>query len=425
MKKKANFVIGVILLVLSVFSCQNPVIEGENLTNDTAKNEIGFLSLGYQKNDVTDVVKSATTGLGLENVRAIVITVADQAGNLVLNSKILPVVKINDGLFIESVPLQVGTYTIEKFLVIDDQSEAIFISPYIDSVVANQYAGRIIPLPVTFTIAVGVTTTIKPDVVMVRNSTAADFGYGSIGINIVYPDDVIKRQIKKTQEVLDLKTSIIEYDWDGKMVQKTYEYGQVQTLTKYEYNQVGLLIREYDCDFNNPTQENGNYYTHEYSMEGKLIKTLRYEKYTPEVPVSTHTFQYDASGKLIQAEYISNYGTIIVYYEYDADNRLIKDSSYEVRNNVEILIEYRTYTYDGNGNNLTLSYYDVNNVLLTKYTYEYDLNNKLIKQTRASGTSEYYTGYEYDQDGRMLKETLTNNNNADTVITNYTYEFFQ
>lgn len=426
MKKKANILIGFAALVFIIFSCQNPVItDGNNNTNDTTKTESGIVILGYSKQGVSDAVKSTANYSGMENVRSILISIADQTGNLVYDTKVLPVYNLNGSFVTESISFQAGTYTIEKFMVVDDKQQVIFAAPYKDSNLANQYAGSLTPLPFSFTITKDTATTVKPDVLTVSGSTALDFGYSSFGFNVI--DLVVKKQIEKDVRDNDIETT--EYDRDGKIILFSfYDPAGNSWIDKYEYDAAGRLIRKYECDYDNPTQETGNTELFEYDLEGKLIK--RKQAYNiPGAPVYITDYEYNPDGLLIrESEYSENDpgGYTTKYeYEYNLLNQVVKVSYFQNQtSSINTLRDYSLFEYDANGNEIVEKIYLPDNTLDLTVIKKYDLNNNYIERTTTDGTTGQILGKllnEYDQAGRLVKRVDGQTNETLRV---YTYEYF-
>ncbi|MCK4813268.1 MAG: serpin family protein [Candidatus Marinimicrobia bacterium] len=83
----------------------------------------------------------------------------------------------------EPMLLNVGDYSLEEFVVLDEQDSVIYLSPKSGSDKAELVSN---PLPLLFTVYTDSTTRVIPEVVKVdHNDTPADFGYTEFGFEIV------------------------------------------------------------------------------------------------------------------------------------------------------------------------------------------------------------------------------------------------
>lgn len=228
---------------------------------------------------------------------------------------------------------------------------------------------------------------------MTRNSI------GSFSNNFVYNgnDQIISDQITSGNLIT------YQYDGDGNMSQRKNARGDV---SKYEYDLNGNVIKEV-------TKEGT--VTHEYDALNRKIKTIS----GSDVIERT----YDALGRVI--EKIQNGKSI--KYVYD-DRGHMAEMVYPDGKRV-------LYTYDVVGNLLTVTDWK-NNVT----AYEYNKNNQLTKTTHSNGVIEtrnynvegqltelksvkgenvitHYT-YEYDAEGNITKETDVKNNK----VNNFTFD---
>ena len=74
-----------------------------------------------------------------------------------------------------------------------------------------------------------------------------------------------------------------------------------------------------------------------------------------QIPVNKNTIpnfkkvtnQYDEKDNLVSEKevYYDNFGNSVTRYEYDSSSRLIKKAYYDLKNDVETLKEYVTYSY--------------------------------------------------------------------------------
>lgn len=165
MKRIIGIVISVIILS-SFISCDR-------------NEDNGLLSLTI-KDAITDngVLKSISESAP----SSIFISVKDESGNFVLNGEKIELVMLGDGYYTKHIELDEGIYTIEDFLVLDENDSTIFITPKADSELAGLVNN---PLPIEFEILAGKTTELEIEVVDVALGDPVDFGYVTIAIRFL------------------------------------------------------------------------------------------------------------------------------------------------------------------------------------------------------------------------------------------------
>jgi len=177
---------------------------------------------------------------------------------------------------------------------------------------------------------------------------------------------------------LEGSTTKFEYDEMGRLIKVTDALGN---STTYEYDAFGNMISETDA--------NGNTTTFEYDKLGRKIKRI--------LPLGmSETYTYDAVGNIIS---ITDFNGNTTKFEYDVNDRLIKkifhDGSEEA------------YTYTPLGQRATVT----DNRGTTKF--EYDVMGRLIKETGPDGISIEYT---YDAAGNKTGVKVPSG------TTTYTYD---
>ncbi|ONI40459.1 hypothetical protein AN639_12030 [Candidatus Epulonipiscium fishelsonii] len=86
-------------------------------------------------------------------------------------------------------------------------------------------------------------------------------------------------------------------------------------------------------------------------------------------------------------------------YEYDKNGNLIRENYYK---NGEIF-SYETYEYDEKNNRIKENLYCSKGNLKACYIYEYNINGKLLKDSRyVNGKLSDYMVYEYNVNGDLL-----------------------
>ncbi len=119
-----------------------------------------------------------------EKPHSIVLTVADSSGNLVLNTERINVFQIGAEYFSENIILEVGTYEVRDFLVLDSAGNTIFVAPKAGSEFAEFVND---PLPVSFNIYSDLETTVLVEVLAASLGDASDFGYAVFSFEVIDP----------------------------------------------------------------------------------------------------------------------------------------------------------------------------------------------------------------------------------------------
>lgn len=200
---------------------------------------------------------------------------------------------------------------------------------------------------------------------------------------------------------------------------KEYKYNvQIKTIYKdtitgyyYRTSQKGYRVHVTDS-------KNDDFY-YEYDLSGNILKKILsdcellyndgivvFKKYRNDIGSA---FYYDTNGRLTFEEIAYNLDPnkkIIAtnQYEYDSNDKLVK----QIKNNLDIGC-ISVYEYDSKGN-VVHSYYDTENSISScskhDVIYEYDENNRLIykKETVNGKNNEYW----YDSKGKIKKVKASN-----------------
>jgi hypothetical protein len=152
-----------ILLLAIVFSCTDshePLIK------------TGNIQIALRADDMSEGREMPLVGAS-----SIFITIQDGRQTIIVDKKI-SLIKLNDDYLTESIALNEGDYTVTRFLVLDDQDNAIYGIP----MQGSKFAGQLDqPLPIPFTISEN-PASLPLTVVSLNSSTAGDIGYTSFQI---------------------------------------------------------------------------------------------------------------------------------------------------------------------------------------------------------------------------------------------------
>lgn len=177
-------------------------------------------------------------------------------------------------------------------------------------------------------------------------------------------------------------------------------------------------------------------------VNGMLDSVTAYQ-YHPTQKVyevqSTGKYIYDANGNTIKEQgYDVGTGAVVdvLAHDYDANNRVLRDSSYFFNNGVPQTTYVIYYTYDNNGNLIATSAADYSTgvkVDVGIHYYYYDANG-LLKGDSAGALPPgdvHKRAYEYDGQARLIGDTAVNIIDigggtlfADSTIGRYQYTSF-
>lgn len=175
MKTKYLLIIILVAFIAGFISCEE---------NSTESEPEGALSIGIAVDQEIPALKSALNDSAVTNLFIAVISVINEAGEMILQDEKIELYRFNDQFVSEEIRLKIGRYDLVRFLVIDPNGNVLFAAPMEESPLAYLVFD---PLPVHFRIAKGEHTLITPEVLPAWNHTPEDFGYISFGVSVVRP----------------------------------------------------------------------------------------------------------------------------------------------------------------------------------------------------------------------------------------------
>lgn len=164
----------ILLVVFAFSSCEKD--------SDTSKGTAKFSIASVEE---SNQLKSAWADSDLVSYH-VMVSVEGSEGNPVLTSELVPVYVFGTGFISEELELPAGDYFLTEFMLIDPSGEVIAATPIEGSPLAYLVT---CPLPISFSIAGGVSTVVAPELLAVGSHPPGDFGYVSFGGQIIKPLD--------------------------------------------------------------------------------------------------------------------------------------------------------------------------------------------------------------------------------------------
>jgi hypothetical protein len=177
MKNHGRFLLLILAIpsIIILNSCDKKV------TSDS--NAKGMAEFSFNLSDQVATAKSGTSDSGMVSYQ-LMVSITDMNGKPVLTDEMIPVYAFGSGFISEKIEIKAGEYNLTKFIVIDPSGQVVFASPLEGSPLAYITND---PLPIYFNIAPDQVTSIVPEVILVGNYTAGDFGYANFGVQIIKP----------------------------------------------------------------------------------------------------------------------------------------------------------------------------------------------------------------------------------------------
>ncbi len=208
---KKSRVLHLILLAIAVAGLSTC----DKLTEENAEGSLEFgMAIDLIEQDLKSISDDSSR---VENL-ALVVTLGNESGELVLNNDRLELYNFGGHYVTKEIRLRTGKYKLLKFMVVDDRGNVRFATPMYNSPLAYLVKH---PLPIHAEVEKNEVTRLNPEVLPVDNNTPPeDFGYISFGIQVVHPlefyiaayidDPRLMAPTTLTEAMLDVR---IEPDW--------------------------------------------------------------------------------------------------------------------------------------------------------------------------------------------------------------------
>ena len=162
-------------VALLFFACEDQSISPQM----DAKSPLTF---GFESTDSP----SSRLGNSKAKVDAVIVSIKDSDGQTVYNMAEINLVTIGGEYISQELALLPGKYTVEDFIVVDDEDSALYITPKKQSKLGALVST---PLPYSFEVVSNKTNNVVLDVVPAELGQASDFGYATFSFNIVHDLD--------------------------------------------------------------------------------------------------------------------------------------------------------------------------------------------------------------------------------------------
>ena len=182
MKTKKSIIYSIIaslLISLVLFSC--------NDDDDPGVIQQGEVEFGFSLKDITDG-NNKSAKADVAEPAALIVSIVDAGSNLVYDTEEIELYNMNGSFISKPLSLLVGSYTLEKFLVVDADGNVIYASPLEGSDLAYLVND---PLPIEFNVSKDETVKLVPEVLSTETLTPEDFGYTTFSFDIVETFDFL------------------------------------------------------------------------------------------------------------------------------------------------------------------------------------------------------------------------------------------
>lgn len=424
-------------ILLLAFSCDREEIESQ-------KNGRATFTFNQQAGSNGRVETEAGPAFVFVNIE-------DAHGNTVVENQKMALLGFGSGYVTESLILPTGSYKLVTFLVLDENSKAIYATPLEGSEKADLVND---PLSIDFTVSENESTSVVPQVLSIQPTDVPEqFGYTSFRIDLVDEASTMDVSVKVELKIgdvmyLDVNSTIVVTGYTSqnelKWAQEFAYSGPYPNAlpVKAGYHHYNFEIRQWGVYSNQMIL--GEYLLEAsrqevpttYVMGGsaaakKLSHYITYKKMI-EGDVQywqaqdRRRYEYDAAGNLermIVSSFVDSVGGFLpqryFVFNYTGD-RMTKIAGYHAETDKLYLEERYEYFPDGNVLSITQDYVDGSNIdWVANYSYNY--TNRVIN---ASYSAANGGGFTYDLTlpwGNVLTDRINRGNQLCNIGT-YQYD---
>ena len=249
---------------------------------------------------------------------------------------------------------------------------------------------------------------------------------GEAGANVVVDYTYSADNKEVTKEVTfaggNKQTYNNVYNADGKLIRRKCTFTSsyyADTETEFFYDSEGNVVKRICTD-----SDNKQTFTHLYYSDGKLMKTVVIYSFTEEK--REINYEYDSQGRMIKQHYINPYNELITtQFVYDEFGNEILSFIFDRKSRLTEIniagVKTEIFQYSTDNDQLLKHKILLNGKIYQLYTYDYDSNGNIIKET-----SHYKKGKKssieksYDENNNLIKEIITNEDGT-IIVRQYKY----
>ncbi|MEP7264122.1 MAG: RHS repeat domain-containing protein [Bacteroidota bacterium] len=205
------------------------------------------------------------------------------------------------------------------------------------------------------------------------------------------------------------------YDDAGRLILHNWNMpiDEVEQSERTERDEKGRVLREVKLYYG----EEGDSINYLYDDKDRVIEIKSLDEEGAEV--HNEKLEYNEKGHIISRKVVDHHGGLSsgVSYIYDEKENLVGQS--EMNDKGELL--FRTVIeQDANGNDISIIQYNPKNEITQRVMNTYDENNRVIKRLASGMYARIYT-FEYDDAGLLATESATDENG--TLISRSSYHY--
>ncbi|WP_162555957.1 hypothetical protein [Reichenbachiella versicolor] len=195
-----------VLMSLCFLAC-----EQSEEVQSLSESSYGEVSFSF---DDMDVSASNTRTASLDPDQIVVTIQSAEGGELVYDKEALDVISFNGNYISDPIALEVGSYELVEYLVLDENGEVLYLTPLEGSELAYLVDT---PLAMSFDIATDDSKQITPEVISPEGYDASDFGYTDFDFEVVNTIDFLMSvhyfdKISESYELTDASVKVYAGD---------------------------------------------------------------------------------------------------------------------------------------------------------------------------------------------------------------------